>query len=90
MIFEYVGTKIDEHGRIQTEINNRIPNTSRLYHSLNNGVISKKETSIKTKNIQDNIYPNLTFLPQTCTLRKRQTKSPFRPLKRNTCGRYKE
>ena len=61
--FQYLGVKIDSDGKNESEINTRIENTLKLYYSMNNTFINKKEISKKTKiNVFKSVYrPVLTF-----------------------------
>lgn len=47
--FKYLGTKIHKSGRNDAEINDRIENVLKVFFSLNNTFIRKKEVSICTK-----------------------------------------
>lgn len=48
-IIKYLGTIIDNTGKFEEEINNRISLTVKLYHSMKRCFINKKEISIKIK-----------------------------------------
>lgn len=67
---KYLGTIIDKTGRYEEEINSRITSATKLYHSIRNGFINKKEISTKTKlTIYKTIYlPTLTYGSETWVL----------------------
>lgn len=48
-VFKYLGVQIDREGNMESEVNERIGNAARLYHSLSKPFISKKEINRKTK-----------------------------------------
>lgn len=61
--FKYLGVHINDKGYHDTEINTRIENAARMYHSLKNSFIGKKEVSIKAKmSVYRTVFvPILTF-----------------------------
>lgn len=61
--FKYLGVIIDREGNMEEEIQERIQNATKLYHSLNKAFINKKEISSKTKlTVHKTIFrPILTY-----------------------------
>ena len=61
--FKYLGVTLQREGNMDEEINERISQATRLYHTLKETFISKKEISIKTKmTVYKTIFrPILTF-----------------------------
>ena len=59
---DYLGVRIQSNGKIDNEITNRINKASKVYHSLNHALISKKEISkITQMQVYNSIYkPTLT------------------------------
>lgn len=47
--FKYLGVKIQKTGTMEAELNDRLEAATKLYYSLNNAFIRKKEVSRKTK-----------------------------------------
>ena len=70
----YLGTIIEENGQYEGEINSRISAAARLYMSMRNGFINKKEISRKTKmNIYKSIYlPTLLYGSESWILTEKQ------------------
>lgn len=68
--FKYLGTIIDSKGSQEKEINARIESASRVFHSLKNVLIGKKEVSRKAKmSIYKTVFlPTLTFGSESWTL----------------------
>lgn len=61
--FQYLGIILDQEGRQDTELNNRIKNANRVYYALSKCLINKKEVSSQTKmKVYKSIYrPILTY-----------------------------
>ncbi|XP_023310553.1 uncharacterized protein LOC111691870 [Anoplophora glabripennis] len=74
--FDYLGVLIEGSGKQDKEIEKRIENTMKVYHSINKSFINKREISTKTKmNVYQAVYkPILTYGCETWIL-TRQHKS---------------
>lgn len=61
--YNYLGVTIDESGRQETDITERIEKTNKLYYAMNRPFISKREVSQKTKlSVYKTIFrPILTY-----------------------------
>ncbi|KAK9716879.1 hypothetical protein QE152_g24490 [Popillia japonica] len=61
--FKYLGVQIDSQGRGNIEVEARIDQTVKLYHSLNRSFLNQREISKKTKmSVYKSVYrPTLTF-----------------------------
>jgi hypothetical protein len=72
--FKYLGVTINNKGKQDTEINQRISAATKLYHSLGKTFIGKKEISRKTKmTVYQTIFrPVLTFGSESWVITKRQ------------------
>jgi hypothetical protein len=72
--FKYLGVTINNKGKQDTEINQRISAATKLYHSLGKTFIGKNEISRKTKmTVYQTIFrPVLTFGSESWVITKRQ------------------
>ena len=70
--FRYLGVQLNDKGYHDAEINARLENTSKLYHSLRIPFIGKREISGKTKiTVYKTVFvPTLTFGCETWVLTK--------------------
>lgn len=68
--YEYLGTVIASDGTLDEEINNRLQKASKLYFSINNCLVGKREVSTKTKMlIYKTIYlPTLMYAGESWTM----------------------
>lgn len=73
-VFNYLGIAIEESGRNEIEIAERVKKTNNVYFALNKGFINKKEISRNTKmKVYKTIYrPILTYGSESWVLSKRQ------------------
>lgn len=71
-VYKYLGVKIEENGKMEAEINTRIQNTIKLFHSMRQNFLKNKEISTPTKiKIFKTIYrPVLTFSCESWTLNR--------------------
>lgn len=62
-IFSYLGVKIHRNGRNEAELTGRVESALKLYHSLSNTFIGKKEVTTKTKlSVYNTVFkPILTY-----------------------------
>lgn len=72
--FQYLGVKIDGKGTQEAEINQRLEKATKLYYSMRNKFINKKEISRETKlKVYKAIYrPILTYGCESWVLNRRQ------------------
>jgi hypothetical protein len=49
LIFKYLGAWINEEGRIEEEVTNRIASAGKCFHSIKTTLINRKEISKRTK-----------------------------------------
>lgn len=72
--YKYLGITLNETGKQEAEINERIGKTIKLYHAMNQKFINKKEISKQTKTkIFNTVYrPVLTYGCESWTLTNRQ------------------
>lgn len=88
---KYLGVEIQENGKQEIEINNRVEKTLKLFFAMQNVFINKKEISKKTKiNIFKTIYrPILTFGCESWVLSQRQ-KSKIQAIEMKYLRRVRE
>lgn len=72
--FQYLGRALEETGKQEIEIRNRIEKANKTYYALNKGILNKKEVSRKTKmNVYKAIYrPILTYGCESWVLTKQE------------------
>jgi hypothetical protein len=60
---EYLGIVINDDGRVDEEINNRIEKANQILYQINNTLVRKKELTSKTKmQIYNSVYkPTLIY-----------------------------
>lgn len=73
-VFQYLGTIIEETGRSEIEISERIKKANNVYYAMNKGFINKKEISKRTKmNVYKTIFrPILTYGCESWVLSQQQ------------------
>lgn len=71
--FKYLGSTISEDGKIDIEINERIGAASRLFHSIRNKFLGKREITKKTKLAvyKSTFVPTLTYGCESWALTKK-------------------
>lgn len=71
--FKYLGVRLDSKGNHEIEINDRIDSAAKVYHSLRNSFLGKREVSLKAKmSIYRAVFvPILTFGCESWVLTKR-------------------
>lgn len=69
---DYLGTKVSEDGKIETEILSRIRMTAQMYYQLNKTFLGKKEISntTKTRIYNSIVVPRMTYGCETWPLTK--------------------
>lgn len=74
--FNYLGVIIDETGKQDIDLNERINKVNKLYYTMNKTFINKREVTKKTKmNVYKTIFrPILTYGSETWTLSNRMKK----------------
>ena len=72
--YQYLGVMIEQTGKQEMEINERIDKAAKMYYALNKSIIGKKEVSRKTKmNVYKVIFrPILTYGSESWILNNRQ------------------